>query len=145
MDVKTEFLNPTQIKRKNFVVDAQGKVLGHLAQAVAKILRGKDNPFFTPHLDCGNRVIIINAQKIVVTGRKLKQKTYTRYSGYPGGLKKFTLEAFLKQKPEEVVGHAVRGMLPRTPLGEKCFKKLRVYRGAEYPNSLQKEIQVLSL
>ena len=143
--MKTEFLNPTKIQRKSFVVDAQGKVLGHLAQAVAKVLRGKDNPFFTPHLDCGNRVIIFNAEKIIVTGRKLKQKTYTRYSGYPGGLRKFTLETFLKEKPEEVVLHAVRGMLPRTPLGEKCFKKLRVYRGSDYPKSMQKGIQVLSL
>lgn len=143
--MKTAFLNPTQIKRKSFVVDAQGKVLGHVAQAVAQVLRGKDNPFFTPHLDCGNRVVIINAEKIVVTGRKLRQKTYTRFSGYPGGLKRFTLEHLLKQKPEEVVLHAVRGMLPRTPLGEKCFKKLRVYRGAEVPKSMQKGIEALTL
>ena len=126
-------------------MDADGKVLGHLAQAVAKILRGKDNPFYTPHLDCGHRIVVINAGKIVVTGKKLKQKTYTRYSGYPSGLKRFTLEEFLKKKPEEVFRHAVKGMLPHTPLGDKCFRKLRVYRGPEYPKSRQKELQVLSL
>ena len=143
--MKTAFLKPSEIQRRSFLVDAQGKILGRLAQAVAKILRGKDNPFYTPHLDCGNRVIVINAAKIVVTGKKLKQKTYTRYSGYPSGLKRFTLEEFSKKKPEEVILHAVRGMLPHTPLGDKCFRKLRVYRGVEYPKSRQKEAQVLSL
>ena len=143
--MKTDFLKPTEIQRKSFLVDADGKILGHLAQAIAKTLRGKDNPFFTPHLDCGDRVVVINAEKIVVTGNKLKQKTYTSYSGYPSGLKKTTLEELLKKKPEEVILHAVRGMLPHTPLGRKAFRKLRVYQGSQYPKSMQKALQPLPL
>ena len=142
--MKTPFLKPTEIRRKSFLVDADGKILGRLAQAVAKVLRGKDNPFFTPHLDCGNRVVVINAEKIVVSGNKLKQKNYTSFSGYPDGLKRITLEEMLKRKPEEVVRHAVKGMLPHTPLGAKAFKKLRVYRGSQFPHPKQ-ELQPLSL
>ncbi len=117
------------IKRKNHVLDADGKILGRLAQEVAVLLRGKGKPSFSYDRDHGDYVVVVNAEKIKVTGRKLKQKSYTRYSGYPGGLKRRTLEEFLEIQPEKVIQHAVQGMLPKNPLGRKMFKKLRVYRG----------------
>lgn len=117
------------VKRKNHVLDADGKILGRLAQEVAVLLRGKGKPTFSYERDHGDYVVVVNAEKIKVTGRKLKDKSYTRYSGYPGGLKRRSLEEFLEIQPEKVIQHAVQGMLPKNPLGRKMFKKLRVYRG----------------
>jgi len=125
----TDVQVPQEIVRKSHLVDAEGKILGRLAQEVAKLLRGKGKVAFSYHQDVGDRVVVVNAEKIKVTGRKLKTKVYTHYSGYPGGLKKVTLEELLKRRPEEVVHHAIRGMLPKTPLGRKILGKLRVYRG----------------
>ena len=127
-------LNPVkEVTKKHYVIDANGKILGRLAQEVAKTLRGKGKPFFSYHRDLGDHVVIFNAEKIKVTGRKLKEKIYTSYSGYPGGLKKITLEKLLAEQPEKVIQHAVRGMLPKTPLGRKLYGKLKVFRGDKLP------------
>ena len=125
------------IKRKWYIVDAQGKILGRLATRIAIILRGKHKPEFTPHVDCGDEVIVINAEKIRTTGKKLKQKEYKTYSGYPSGLKTKTLETMLKLKPADVLRLAVKRMLPQSPLGRKTFKKLRVYAGEKHPHTAQ--------
>ncbi len=126
------------VERKWYVVDADGQVLGRLASRVAGILRGKHKPQYAPHVDIGDHVIVINASKIVLTGRKLEQKEMTRYSGYPGGLKRISYEKLMARKPEVVVEKAIRGMLPHTKLGRKMAKKLRVYGGAEHPHEAQK-------
>lgn len=120
-----------------WVVDAQDAVLGRLATAVASRLRGKHNPMFTPHVDCGDSVIVINAEKIVLTGRKLDQKTYYRHSGYMGGLKSITAKNLLVKRPEELVRSAVKGMLPKNRLGRKIFKNLKVYAGGAHPHDAQ--------
>jgi large subunit ribosomal protein L13 len=119
------------------VVDANGVVLGRLAAQVAHRLRGKHNPFFTPHTDTGDWVIVINAEKIVLTGRKLDQKIYYRHSGYIGGLKQMTAKELLEKKPEELVRSAVKGMLPKNKLGRRMFKKLKVYTGNAHPHEAQ--------
>ncbi|MFH1857700.1 MAG: 50S ribosomal protein L13 [Candidatus Omnitrophota bacterium] len=129
----TDLHSIQDVARKRYLVDAKGKVLGRLAQEVAKVLRGKHKPTFSYHVDLGDHVVIFNAEKVRVTGKKLKTKTYTRYSGYPGGLRRIPLERMLREHPERVVQHAVQGMLPKTPLGRKIFKKLRVYRGETLP------------
>lgn len=134
---KTYIANPKKIKRKWFLIDAKGKILGRIATRVATILRGKHKPIFTPHVDCGDYVIIINAKDIRVSGKKMKQKLYKRYSGYPSGLKETPLEIMLKTKPEEVLRHAVKGMLPKGPLGRDTFKKLKVYRGSVHQHQAQ--------
>ena len=134
---KTFIANPKKIKRKWFLIDAKGKILGRIATRVATILRGKHKPIFTPHVDCGDYVIIINAKDVAVTGRKMKQKLYKRYSGYPSGLKETPLEIMLKTKPEDVLRHAVKGMLPKGPLGRDMFKKLKVYRGSAHQHQAQ--------
>ena len=123
-----------EVTRKWYLVDAEGKVLGRLATRIAMILRGKTKAIYTPHVDTGDHVIVINAKKVAVTGRKLKQKLYRSYSGYPGGLKEKNLETMLKKKPEEVIIRAVKGMLPHNKLGRKMLRKLRVYRGALHPH-----------
>ncbi len=120
------------IKRKWYIVDANGQILGRMAAQIAAILRGKHKPIYTPHLDTGDGVIVINAAKIKVTGRKLKQKVYRRYSGYPGGLKEIKLEALLAKKPTTVIHLAVERMLPINPLGRDMIKKLRVYSGDKH-------------
>ena len=121
-----------------YVADAEGQVLGRFASRVATILRGKHKPFYTPHVDGGDHVIVINADKIQVKGNnKLDQKVYTSYSGYPGGLKTITLGRALQEKPEFVVGNAIKGMLPRTKLGRKMLKKVRIYTGSEHPHQAQ--------
>ena len=120
-----------------WVVDAQDAVLGRLATAVASRLRGKHNPMFTPHVDCGDSVIVINAEKIVLTGRKLDQKTYYRHSGYMGGLKSITAKNLLIKRPEDLVRSAVKGMLPKNRLGRKIFKNLKVYAGDAHPHDAQ--------
>lgn len=124
-------------KGRWFVVDAEGKVLGRLATVVASRLRGKCNPLFTPHADVGDYIVVINADKVVMTGKKWEQKMYYRHTGYPGGLKETAAKDMLLKKPEEIVRHAVKGMLPKNRLGRKLFKKLKVYAGAEHPHAAQ--------
>jgi large subunit ribosomal protein L13 len=123
---------------KWFVVDAEGKVLGRLASQVAARIRGKHNPLYTPHADTGDNIIVINAEKVVLTGRKMDQKRYYRHSGYMGGLKETPIREMLAKKPEAVIQFAVKGMLPKNRLGRKLFKKLKVYAGGEHPHSAQR-------
>ncbi len=136
--LKTFNLKKEEIKRKWFLIDANGKNLGRLCTAVAKILRGKDKPTFTPHLDCGDYVVIINADKIKVTGNKLEDKKYYRHSGYVGNLKVTNLKEMLEKSPEFVVRKAVKGMLPHNTLGREILKKLKVYRGESNVHIAQK-------
>jgi large subunit ribosomal protein L13 len=126
------------IQRKWFVVDAEGKVLGRLASQVASILRGKHKPTFSPHLDVGDHVVVINAEKVQLTGRKLTDKVYRWHTGYIGGLREVNAERMLKAHPERVIEWAVQGMLPKGRLGRAMAKKLKVYRGAEHPHAAQK-------
>lgn len=128
---------PAAIERKWFVVDAEGKTLGRMASVVAAVLRGKHKPIFTPGLDCGDHVIIVNASKIVLTGSKLTTKFYRHHSRYPGGLKEIPYGHFIAQQPEKAVEIAIKGMLPHNRLGRQMFRKLRVYRGAEHPHAAQ--------
>ena len=130
--------NPAKVERKWYVVDATGYTLGRLASEVAKVLRGKNKPIFTPHIDTGDYVIFVNAEKIKVTGKKLDQKIYYHHSDYVGGMKETTLREMLAKKPEKVVELAVKGMLPKGPLGREMFTKLHVYAGAEHPHTAQK-------
>lgn len=125
-------------ERKWYVVDAEGKTVGRLAVEVAKILRGKNKPIYTPHVDTGDHVVVINAEKVVFTGKKLVQKEYFRHSGYPGGTTFTPAGKMLAEKPERVLEIAVRGMLPKNSLGRQMFRKLNVYRGAEHPHAAQK-------
>jgi len=134
----TYFAKPTDIQGKWWVIDTNGAILGRLASTIASRLRGKHNPFFTPHIDTGDHVIVINAAKIVLTGKKLEKKQYYRHSGYIGGLKSITAKKLLEKKPEDVVRFAVKGMLPKNRLGRSFFKKLKVYSGAEHPHEAQK-------
>jgi large subunit ribosomal protein L13 len=136
--MKTYVTKTSEITRSWRVVDADGATLGRLATEVAMLLRGKHKTTFTPHLDTGDPVIIVNAAKIKVTGNKLLAKRYVRHSGYPGGLRSETLEALLARRPEEVIRRAVRGMLPRNRLGEQMSRKLHVYAGPEHPHAAQK-------
>ena len=129
---------PAEVERKWYVVDAEGKTLGRMASAVAAVLRGKNKPTYTPHVDCGDYVIIINADKVAVTGKKRQEKIYKRHTGYPGGLKELTFEQMMEKHPEEVVRHAVKGMMPNGKLGRKMFKKLKVYAGPEHNHAAQK-------
>lgn len=135
--MKTYSAKPYEVERDWFVVDAQNQTLGRLATRVATLLRGKHKPIYTPHVDCGDYVIVVNADKINVTGQKLDQKVYYRHSGYPGGLRQVTLRRRLETHPERVIESAVRGMLPKTRLGRKMFKKLKVYAGPEHPHEAQ--------
>ena len=137
--MKTTFMaNPATVERKWYVVDAEGKTLGRLAAEVAKVLRGKNKPTFTPHVDTGDHVIVLNADKVVLTGKKLVQKTYFRHSGYPGGTTFTTAGKMLETRPERVVEMAVKGMLPKNSLGRKMYTKLKIYAGAEHPHAAQK-------
>ncbi|MBQ7702810.1 MAG: 50S ribosomal protein L13 [Firmicutes bacterium] len=129
---------PAEIERKWYVVDAEGKTLGRLATEVAMVLRGKNKPIYTPHVDCGDYVIVINAEKVVVTGKKRTNKIYKKHTGYPGGLREITFDKLQQKKPEEIIRHAVKGMLPDGKLGRQMFKKLKVYAGAEHPHTAQK-------
>jgi large subunit ribosomal protein L13 len=135
--VRTYSATPREIEREWLVVDAQGQTLGRLATRIASVLRGKHKPIYSPHLDCGDFVIVVNAEKVAVTGRKLDQKMYYRHSGYPGGLKEIDLRKQLQLHPERVVESAVRGMLPKNRLGRKLFKKLKVYAGPTHPHQAQ--------
>ncbi|KPL00469.1 MAG: 50S ribosomal protein L13 [candidate division Zixibacteria bacterium SM23_73_3] len=136
--MKTYTPSVSGLERKWFVIDAQNKVLGRLATRVAGLLMGKGKPHFTPHLDVGDYVIIINADKVILSGKKQNTKTYHRYSGYPGGLKSVVFSKYLKEKPEELFTHAIRGMLPKNKLGRKMLSKLFVYRGDRHPHQAQK-------
>ena len=136
--MKTFMANPAKIERKWYVVDATGMTLGRLASEVAKILRGKNKPVFTPHEDTGDYVIITNAEHIKVTGKKLDQKIYYHHSDYVGGMKETTLREMLNKKPEKVIELAVKGMLPKGPLGRQMMTKLHVYAGVEHNHQAQK-------
>ncbi len=136
--MKTFMASPATIDRKWYVVDATDMTLGRLASEVAKVLRGKNKPIFTPYIDCGDNVIVINAEKIKVTGKKMDQKVYYHHSDYVGGLKEATLREKLEKKPEQVIELAVKGMLPKGPLGRQMFTKLHVYAGPEHKHEAQK-------
>ena len=136
--MKTYMADPDKIERKWYVVDAEGQTLGRLAAEVAKVLRGKNKPEFTPHIDTGDNVIVINAEKIKVTGKKLDQKVYYHHSDYVGGMKETTLREMMAKKPEQVTELSVKGMLPKGPLGRTMIKKLHVYAGAEHAHQAQK-------
>lgn len=136
--MKTFIPNQATVERKWYVVDAEGKTLGRLASEVAKVLRGKNKPIFTPHLDVGDYVIVVNAEKVKVTGKKLDQKVYYHHSDYVGGMKETGLKEMLAKKPERVIELAVKGMLPKGPLGRQMYKKLFVYAGPEHKHVAQK-------
>ena len=136
--MKTFMASPATIDRKWYVVDAEGKTLGRLASEVASVLRGKNKPTFTSHIDTGDYVIVVNAEKIKVTGKKLDQKVYYHHSDYVGGMKEETLREKLANSPAEVIELAVKGMLPKGPLGREMYTKLHVYAGAEHPHVAQK-------
>ncbi len=136
--MKTFMASPSTIERKWYVVDAANMTLGRLASEVAKVLRGKNKAIFTPHTDTGDFVIVVNADKVKVTGKKLDQKIYYRHSGYVGGMKETTLREMMAKKPERVVEHAVKGMLPKGPLGREMYTKLHVYAGPEHKHAAQK-------
>lgn len=142
--MKTYSVTQNEIKREWFVVDAQDKVLGRLATELARVLRGKNKPTYTPHLDVGDFVVVVNAEKVRMTGRKWDQKMYYRHSGYPGGLTATPALTMLEEKPEEIIRHAVKGMLPKGSLGRSQLKKLKVYAGPEHPHMAQ-EPQVLEV
>ena len=138
--MKTFMANAQNVERNWYVVDADGMTLGRLASQVAAILRGKNKPTFTPHVDTGDHVIVINAAKVVLTGKKLDQKVYYHHSGYAGGLKETKYRKLMAEKPEFAVKHAVVGMLPKGPLGRQMARKLRVYAGAEHEHEAQKPV-----
>jgi large subunit ribosomal protein L13 len=136
--LSTYTARPADIDRKWYVVDAEGKTLGRLATEVAKVLRGKHKPIFTPHMDTGDFVIVVNAERIVLTGNKLRDKLYFRHSGYPGGLKVVNYERLMETFPERAIERAVKGMLPHNRLGRQLYRKLKVYRGPEHPHKAQR-------
>ena len=136
--MKTFMASTANVDRKWYVVDATAQTLGRLASEVAKVLRGKNKPIFTPHIDTGDNVIVINADKIKVTGKRLDQKVYYHHSDYVGGMKETTLKEMLNKKPEQVIELAVKGMLPKGPLGREMFKKLHVYAGPDHKHEAQK-------
>ena len=135
--MKSFMANPDTVERKWYVVDADGATLGRLASEVAAVLRGKNKPIFTPHVDCGDYVIVINADKIAVSGKKMEQKVYYSHSLYVGGMKETTLREMMAKKPEKVIEKAVKGMLPKGPLGEQMYKKLHVYAGENHNHQAQ--------
>ncbi|MCI5731602.1 MAG: 50S ribosomal protein L13 [Eubacterium sp.] len=136
--MKSFMASPSTVERKWYVVDAEGKTLGRLASEVANVLRGKNKPIYTPHIDTGDYVIVVNAEKVKVTGKKLEQKIYYHHSEYVGGMKEATLKEMMQKKPEFVITHAVKGMLPKGPLGRQMLKKLHVYAGPEHNHAAQK-------
>ena len=136
--MKSFMASPSTVERKWYVVDAEGKTLGRLASEVANVLRGKNKPIYTPHIDTCDYVIVVNAEKIKVTGKKLDQKIYYHHSEYVGGMKETTLKEMMNKKPEFVITHAVKGMLPKGPLGRQMLTKLHVYAGPEHKHAAQK-------
>jgi large subunit ribosomal protein L13 len=135
--MKSYMARPQEVERKWYVVDAEGKTLGRLATEIARVLRGKNKPQYTPHIDTGDFVVVVNAEKVVVTGKKATQKVYRRHTGYPGGLKETSYEAMLERKPTEILRKAVKGMMPRTRLGRRQTGKLKIYAGPEHPHEAQ--------
>lgn len=136
--MKTVTPKADQIRHDWYLVDAEDLILGRLATQIATILRGKNKPYFTPHLDTGDYVVVINAEKVRLTGNKELQKTYQRYSGYPSGRREIPFKRMLQEKPEEIITHAVRGMLPKNSLGRQIITKLKVYAGNQHPHTAQK-------
>jgi large subunit ribosomal protein L13 len=140
--MKTYLTKPAEVERQWYVVDAEGKTLGRLASEIAKILRGKHKPIYSPSVDCGDYVIVLNADKFSVTGRRLDQKTYYRHSGYPGGISSITLREQLEKHPTRPLEAAVKGMLPKNPLGRQMLKKLKLYTGTEHPHQAQQPVEL---
>ena len=135
--MKSYMARPHEVERRWYLVDAQGKTLGRLATEIARLLRGKNKPQYTPHVDTGDFVVVVNAEKVVVTGKKAEQKVYYRHTGYPGGLKETSYEVMMERKPTEILRKAVRGMMPRTRLGRQQLRKLKIYTGPEHPHEAQ--------
>jgi large subunit ribosomal protein L13 len=135
--MKSYMARPLEVERKWYVVDAEGKHLGRLATEIVRVLRGKNKPQYTPHVDVGDFVVVINADRVAVTGRKAEQRVYRRHSGYPGGMKETSYEQMLARKPTEVLRKAVYGMMPKSRLARKQFKKLKIYAGPEHPHAAQ--------
>ena len=135
--MKSYMARPLEVERRWYVVDAEGQTLGRLATELARVLRGKNKPQYTPHVDTGDFVVVVNAERVVVTGRKAEQKLYRRHSGYPGGLKTTTYEQMLERKPTEILRRAVRGMMPKTRLARQQLRKLKIYAGSEHPHAAQ--------
>jgi large subunit ribosomal protein L13 len=140
--MSTHVVTPDQITRQWYLVDAEDQTLGRLASRVAQILRGKHKPIYTPHLDTGDHVVVINAEKVALTGRKMDQKMYYHHSGYPGGLKEEPIRRVLRRHPERVIEDAVRGMLPKGKLGRAMYKKLRVYAGSDHQHAAQQPVAI---
>jgi large subunit ribosomal protein L13 len=136
--MKTIFVKPKDIERKWWLVDAEGQTLGRLASRITMVLRGKHKPIYTPHMETGDFVVVVNAEKVRITGNKLQQKVYHRHSGYPGGLKTEVLGKVMSRKPTFALEHAIKGMLPSGKMGRKIFKNLKIYAGAEHPHGAQK-------
>jgi large subunit ribosomal protein L13 len=135
--MKSYMARPQEVERKWYVVDAEGQTLGRLAVEIAKILRGKYKPQYTPHVDTGDFVVVVNADRVEVTGRKAEQKVYRRHTGYPGGLRETSYEVMMQRKPTEILRKAVWGMMPKSRLARQQFKKLKIYAGAEHPHAAQ--------
>jgi large subunit ribosomal protein L13 len=135
--MKSYMARPLEVERKWYVIDAEGQTLGRLATEIARLLRGKNKPQYTPHVDTGDFVVVVNAEKVAVTGKKTEQKVYYRHTGRPGGLRETSYEVMLERKPTEILRKAVRGMMPRTRLGRQQFKKLKIYAGPEHPHEAQ--------
>lgn len=135
--MKSYIAKPNEVERKWYLVDADGKTLGRLSTQIASILRGKHKPEFTPHVDTGDFIIVVNAEKVVLTGKKLDQSFHTHYTGYPGGLRQIPLRRILAEKPEQLIYNSVKGMLPKNRLGRKMLKKLKVYAGPNHKHEAQ--------
>jgi large subunit ribosomal protein L13 len=135
--MKSYMARPQEVERKWYVVDAEGQTLGRLAAEIARVLRGKNKPQYTPHVDTGDFVVVVNADRIEVTGRKAEQKVYRRHTGYPGGLREMSYEVMMQRKPTEILRKAVWGMMPKTRLARQQFKKLKIYAGPEHPHAAQ--------
>lgn len=140
--MKTYSAKPESVKRDWLIIDAENQTLGRLATEVARRLRGKHKPEFTPHVDAGDYVVVVNADKVQVTGNKAKDKTYYRHTGYPGGLKSMSFEKLQNYKPESIIELAVKGMLPKNPLGSAMYKKMKVYAGSEHPHAAQQPQEI---
>ncbi len=138
--MKTYQAKKEEVEHQWYLVDAEGKVLGRLATELANLLRGKKKPIYTPHVDTGDFVIVVNAEKVALTGKKLKDKIYYRHTGHPGGIKEMSAEKLLAQKPTEMLRMAVKGMLPKTSLGRSMLQKLKIYAGPKHPHEAQKPI-----
>ncbi len=138
--MKTYQAKKEEVEHQWYLVDAEGKVLGRLASELAKILRGKNKPIYTPHVDTGDFVIVVNAGKVALTGKKMKDKIYYHHTGYPGGIREISAEKLLAKKPTEMIRIAVKGMLPKNSLGRQMFQKLKVYAGAKHPHEAQKPV-----